>query len=302
MDRYAVVDAHHHYWDPVTNYHPWLRDEPMIPFRYGEYSAIRKPFMPDDYTATVPGRYRVVNSVTVEGEWDPTDPVGETRWIHRVAERYGTPHAHVAQIWLDRDGVEKTMAEQAAFPLVRSVRHKPHSVSRPDRVEPGLPGSMGDPSYRRGYALLQHYDLRFDLQTPWWHLDEALDLAARYPETPIILNHTGLPSDRSPSGLDGWRRAMRRFATFPEASVKISGLGLPATPWRLDDNRRIIRDTIEIFGVGRCMFASNFPVDSLVADFGTIFDGFMEAVRDTTPTEKRKLFHDNALRTYRISA
>ena len=294
-----IVDAHHHFWDIDRNYHPWLCDEPMIPFRYGDYTSIRKPFMPEDY-ARASRNFKVIQSVTVEGEWDPTDPLGETRWIHETAEEYGRPHAHVAQVWLDRDDAESTIAGQAAFPLVRSVRHKPRTSKRPAPGGTVEPGGMSDPAFQRGYGLLSRYGLSFDLQTPWWHLPEALELAEMFPETQIILNHTGLPSDRSPEGLDGWRGAMRVLAEFPGASVKISGLGLPGTPWRVEDNRPIILDTIEIFGVDRCMFASNFPVDSVIADFDTIFNGFFESVEDFSEPEKRKLFAQNAIRIYRL--
>ncbi|MFC7611896.1 amidohydrolase family protein [Teichococcus aestuarii] len=167
-------------------------------------------------------------------------------------------------------------------------------------MERGAPGSMGDPRWRAGYARLAAHGLHFELQTPWWHLDEALDLVAAHPETPLVLNHTGLPSDRSEEGLAGWRAAMRRLATAPQVWVKISGLGLPGRPWRLEDNRAIIRETIEIFGAGRCLFASNFPVDGLCGSFETIFDGFRAAVEDLPWAEQCALFHDNAIRLYRL--
>jgi len=59
-----------------------------------------------------------------------------------------------------------------------------------------------------------------------------------------------------------------------------------------------VRTTIDLFGMSRCMFASNFPVDSLCASFHTIFAGFREIVRDFSADEQRALFHDNAIRIY----
>ncbi len=60
------------------------------------------------------------------------------------------------------------------------------------------------------FASSRATGLRFDLQTPWWHLHEAARLAADFPDTQIILNHTGLPADRSAEGINGWKRAMAR--------------------------------------------------------------------------------------------
>lgn len=296
-----IIDAHHHFWDLARNPHPWLQREPPIPFRYGDYSALRgKAFLPPEYDA-VAARHRVVASVTMEGEWDPADTLGEARWMADLASATGRPAAHVAQAWLDRGDLAAVLAAYATMPLVRGVRHKPRAAARPDLVERGARGGMGDPLWRAGYALLAQAGLHFELQAPWWHLDEALDLIAAHPEVSLVLNHTGLPADRSAEGVAGWREAMRRLAAAPQASVKISGLGLPGQPWRLADNRAIIRETIEIFGVGRCMFASNFPVDGLCGSFDTIYQGFKDATADLPHRDRLALFHDTAIRIYRLA-
>jgi predicted TIM-barrel fold metal-dependent hydrolase len=48
------------------------------------------------------------------------------------------------------------------------------------------------------------------------------------------------------------------------------------------------------------MFASNYPVDSLVASFDTIYAGFKSITRDFSGADREKLFHDNAVRFYRL--
>ena len=91
---------------------------------------------------------------------------------------------------------------------------------------------------------------------------------------------------------------MGTLASCPNVAVKISGLGQPGQPWTVAANRDIVLTTIDLFGPSRCMFASNFPVDSLCASFHTIFGGFREIVRDFSAGEQRGLFHDNAIRIY----
>jgi predicted TIM-barrel fold metal-dependent hydrolase len=290
----AIVDAHQHFWDPGVNYYPWLNDEPPIPFRYGDYRAIRRRYLPPDYLADA-APYRVDKSVYVEAEWNPQDPVGEMRYIEELRRAHGLPTVAVAQAWLDHDDAPRVLEQQAAFAFVRSVRHKPRANRS---AAEAAPGGTCNARWRAGYALLARHGLRFDLQTPWWHLAEAAKLAADFPDTPIILNHTGLPADRSAEGIAGWKRAVKIFAERPNVSVKISGIGQPSQPWTVAANRDIVRTVIDIFGVARCMFASNFPVDSVCASFGTVFGGFREIVADLTPAEQRDLFHDNAIRIY----
>lgn len=294
-----IIDAHQHFWDIGANYLPWLSDEPPIPFRYGDYSRLKRNYLPPEYRRDA-GRFEVIGSVFVETEWDPRDPVGETRWVAETKAECGLPTVMVGQAWLDRDDAEAVLAAYGRDPLLRGIRHKPRAAPSPDRVEPGVPGSMGDPAWRRGFARLARNGLSFDLQTPWWHLAEARRLADDFGDTQIILNHTGLPADRSPEGLAGWRAALKMLAGAPNVAIKISGLGLPGRPWTVADNEPIVLDAIEIFGVERAMFASNFPVDSLVATFETIYSGFDEITRGLSEAERAALFRDNARRIYRM--
>ncbi len=94
---------------------------------------------------------------------------------------------------------------------------------------------------------------------------------------------------------------MQEFAAAPDVSVKISGLGELGQAWTLERNRQVILDTIAIFGEDRCMFASNFPVDSLAGNMTTIFAGFAEAAKSMGNDVQRKLFAGNARRIYRLT-
>ena len=298
MNDLPIVDAHHHFWDLSLNKHPWLCGPERIPFRYGDYSPICRTYLVDDYKSDSIG-HNVVKTVHMEAEWDDTDPVGETRWLHDLHDRTGYPHAVIGQAWFARGDIESVLAAQASFPLMRSIRQKPVAAPSPDEVKAGLPGSMSDPAFRKGFKALARHGLHYDLQCPWWHLDEAAELARDFPDTIIILNHTGLPSDRSPEGVAGWRTAMEVFADRPNTAVKISGIGVPGQRWSVDLNGDIVRTTIDIFGVDRCMFASNFPVDGLCATFDEIFTAFKDITAEMGPDHRRKLFHDNAMRYYR---
>ena len=63
-----IVDAHHHLWDLSKNYHPWLCDATPIPFRYGEYTAIRKNYLLPDYLNDAKiTKYKVVFTLKPSG-------------------------------------------------------------------------------------------------------------------------------------------------------------------------------------------------------------------------------------------
>ncbi|WP_417427234.1 amidohydrolase family protein [Hoeflea sp.] len=294
-----IVDAHQHFWDLQRNHVPWLSDPEPIAFRYGDYSMLRRNYLPPDYRKDANG-YEVLGTVYIETEFDPTDPLGETAWVAEIKDRHGIPNVVVAQAWLDRGDRDEVLAAHGLNPLVRGIRHKPAAAAQPGLVERGASGSMDDPEWRHGFGLLAAQGLSFDLQTPWWHLDAAADLAADYPDTQIILNHAGLPADRSAEGLAAWRTALDALSERPNVALKISGIGIANEPWTVETNRRVVLEAIEAFSPERVMFGSNFPVDSLVASFGTIFDGFDQITRVFTDSERAAMFRDNACRIYRM--
>ena len=126
----------------------------------------------------------------VEAEFDPAHPVAETDWLADLAAREGLPSVCVAQARLDRQDAAEVLAAQAARPMVRGIRYKPRAAPSPHEAARGLQGSMDCPAWRDGYALLDRHGLSFDLQTPWWHLDAAANLARDFPSTQIVINHT----------------------------------------------------------------------------------------------------------------
>lgn len=295
-----IIDAHHHFWDPIKNDHPWLKPGVLIPFRYGDYTAIKRPYYPKEYFQDTAG-FNVTATCYMETEWNPSDPTGESDFITSVARETGYPNAVVGQAWLHHSDIEDVLRAQSAYSLMRSVRHKPEGPASPAEV--GAQRTlMSDDTWRKGYALLPKYKLMFDLQTPWWNLPEAVRLASDFPETTIILNHTGLPAQRDAEGLSGWRTAMAALADCPNVVVKVSGIGLKGTPWTVESNGWIIAEVMSMFSPDRIMFASNFPVDNLCGSFGEIFGGFMTvaAMKGYSDADQRKMFHDNAARIYRI--
>jgi predicted TIM-barrel fold metal-dependent hydrolase len=295
----SFIDAHQHFWDLDRNPYPWLQGDTVPNFRYGDYSALRRNYLPEDLARDTAG-CAPLKTVHVEAEWARANPVDETVWLTQLAERAGRPTVIVGHAQLDRGDVGEVLAGHAAYAMVRGIRNKPVTAARREDARRGLPGSMDDERWRRGYVLLARHGMSFDLQAPWWNLDQAAELARDFPQTQLILNHTGLPADRSEAGLAGWRAAMALLAEQPNVAVKLSGLGLPGKPWTQHDNVPVLRDAIAIFGAERCMFASNYPVDSLVARYDTIVAGFRAAISIFPTTQQSALWHDNAARIYRL--
>lgn len=298
-DPQPFLDAHAHFWDLGGDRYPWLCRPGVIPFRYGDYSAIKRSYLPEDYRRDA-AAFTLAGVVHVEAKFDPARPLDETRWLEGLAAETGLPTVCVGQVDMAAPEAAEVLAGHAESPLIRGVRAFPEAAETPAEARRGAPGSMDDPAFRAAMPALQSHGLSLDIQVAWWHLDALAALAADFPETQIVLNHSGLPADRSAEGLAGWRAAMEGAAAQDNVALKISGLGIRGQPWRLADNAAVIREALAIFGSGRCLFASNYPVDSLVGEYRTIVGGFREATRGLAPEVAAALFHDNAARIYRV--
>ena len=297
----SIVDAHHHLWQLSDGplYYPWLQDPRPHDFFLGNYASLKGDYLPPDYRRDS-AAHNVVKTVHVEAECRRDQQVAETCWLTGLNARYGMPNAIVAHAWFDTANAEEILAQQKAFPLVRGIRSKPVTSRSPGESVAGAAGSMQDPKWLAGLRLLRKYDLSWDLRVPTWHLEEAAQVARANADIPVVLNHTGFPWDRSEPGLALWRRGMQALAACEQVCCKLSCLCLQEGAWDYEGNRRIVLEAIDIFGIDRCMLASNFPVDGLRVSYDRMFRDFKHMTAELSTSDRRKLFHDNATRFYRL--
>jgi len=289
-----IVDAHHHLWDLRALRYPWLTQPAPDRGVAGDIEPLRRNYLLDDYVGDAAG-CDIVRSVHVQAECDPADAVAETRWLQAIADTHGYPHAIVAYVALHLPDAAEVIHAHLQYRNIRGVRQLLNWHDDPAKRQTDRPDYLTDPAWRRGFSLLGQYGLSFDLQIYPWQMADAAALAAEFPETQLVVNHTGMPIDQTRTGLAAWRAGMRSLAERPNVAVKISGLGMFTA-----DPEPLIKQTIEIFRVDRCMFASNFPVDRLYSSYATLVENFAHAIREYSPAEQRAMLHDNAVRLYRL--
>ena len=296
-----MVDAHMHLWDLSRISYPWLT--PPLPAGVtGDVSPIARNYLLDDYlrdAAAHDGRVRVSKVVHVEAGADPADSLAETRWLQGIADTRGFPQAIVAHAELEKPQAASLLAQHAAHRNVRGIRQILNW--HPDPAKTYTPRDLlADDAWQSGFALLARHGFSFDLQIYPPQMPAAARLAARHPDTAVILNHTGMPIDKDAAGIEAWRAGMRSLAARPNVSVKISGLAMLDWRWSRESLRPFILETLEMFGAERVMLASNFPVDRLFGTFAGFADAYLSILAGASGEERSKLLARNAERIYRI--
>ena len=256
-------------------------------------------------------------------------PVGETIFVRQVAEESArTPGCHIAGIV---GYVDMTLGDSAAAvleehtkqggALFKGIRHAtgwdPTPSIRSYRDQPS--GMLLDPTFRRGVACVARMDLSFDVQVHHHQLLEVASLARVFPDMPIIVNHTGVPLGVGPYAgkrdevFRHWRGGMSDLASYPNIYLKLGGMGMsvfgfgwrerPAPPSSEEyaaATAPYFRACIELFGASRCMFESNYPVDRSACAYVVLWNAFVRVTQDLSPDEIADLFHDTAVRAYRL--
>jgi len=296
-----IIDPHHHLWDLDRFHYPWLAEP--VEHIAGDYTAIRRSYRIADFLEDAKIQ-DLVKSVHLEADFDHNDdPVKESAWLQSLADDPGAggfPHGIVAYADLSARDVEDVLVRHCRYPNMRGIRQALNHAPEARLCFAERGDLMTDARWRAGFALLESFDLSFDLQVWPWQMDDAVRLARDFPNVLIILDHTGMPIYRDEGGFKRWRDSMRALAGLFNVAVKISGLGMFDHHWTVETIRPFVLETIELFGVERCMFASNFPVDKLMSSYDDLWRSYAVITAACSANEQRRLFHDNAARYYRL--
>jgi len=291
-----AIDTHHHIW--LRKDVAWLADPP-VPRMFGDYFGIRRDYPVKEFIQDVKPA-GIAKSVHVTAMWGPGRALDESKWLQAVADKHGFPHGIVCNVDLADTNADAALKAQKQFPNLRGVRQMLYWDNEPVRQAAPRPDFCNDPAFRRGFALLEKHDLHFELQVFARQAAHAVELIKAFPNVRMILVHAGMLASRTQDAIDQWRAALTAMAAYANVHVKISGLGMYSNGIMLPQARQVIRDVIQIFGVKRTIYGSNFPLEKLHASYAEFFGVYRAALSEYSDSEQRAVLHDNAVKFYRI--
>jgi L-fuconolactonase len=278
-----IVDAHVHFWDPArTDWYPYLSGGQEL--NIGDISGMCRRFVPETYLAeSAAWPVEKVVHVSAAGLFI----ADETREREEMAEATGHPAAIIGGI---RSGVP--VAETVAllddqmtasrFRGVRTMGFEPGGVPHPDVLR-----------------ALQERGLIFELMVHPDKLDVSAAALADWGDLTVVVEHAGWPRTSGPDEYALWTTGMAALAALDHVHCKLSGLTMPMQSMDREVVRPWIEHALELFGVDRCFFASNFPVDSTHGTFDDLYTTFDALTAHLDAGARAQLFADNAERLYR---
>ena len=302
MDNIKIVDAHHHLWDlnnKDTKY-SWLMVTEGEAF-FGDYAAIRKNYLLEDYIEDTKNQ-NIIKSVHVQAEHDDDKPVNETAWLQNLADTHSSklPNAIVAFADFSKNNVSEILDAHQEYKNTRGIRQILSYNKDEPKYSHATEDFMKKSTWVENFKCIRNRNLSFDIQIYKHQMEDAVNLANKYNDVLFILNHTGEPCYQSKEYIESWEQNMKKLAKCENVVAKISGLGMFDPNWTIDSTRIFVEKTIQIFGIERCMFASNFPVDKIFNSFDTYWNSFKEITKNYSENDKKLLFSSNAEKYYRI--
>ena len=272
-----TVDAHLHIWDLERSDYSWLTPE-LGPL-HATFTAEQAR---DELDAA-----GVRTAVLVQAE----DSDRDTELMLEAADR----HAWIAGVvgWVQLDDparAEEQLDRRLEHPRFRGVRHLVHDDPRDDFLRLDEVG--------RSLRLLARRGVPFDVPDAWpRHLGATAELAGAVEDLRIVVDHLGKP----PFGggdWERWRAALADVAARPNTVAKVSGLQVPGRPFTPAEVRPAWEAALELFGPGRLMWGSDWPLTVLTGGYGTAWETMSALISELSPDEQAAILAGTATAVY----
>jgi len=296
-----LFDSHHHLWDLGAVNYVWLK-QPGVPKPFGNPTPIQKDYLTQHFLYDVAGAEDVdlAGSAHIQVDGALADPVSETSWLCKLSKS-GIPSVIVGFVDLTKEDAEVVLKKHLSFDEFRGVRQIIGFLEERPDLSFTKEHLLRNSSWQENFALLDKYNLCFDLQLYPEQMKEAAEFLGGFPKVPIVIDHAGSPYDQTKSGLKLWSEGLSALAKLPNIHIKISGFGMYDSDWSSESSLVLFQTILELFGAHRIMWGSNFPVDSLMKSYSFCVTQMVNWISPLSPEEKRMIAFETAIKFYRVT-
>jgi predicted TIM-barrel fold metal-dependent hydrolase len=284
-----IIDCNVHLWDQHDNPVFWLSDRTAVRDMLGNYDSL-----PDAYA--LPDYRRETAAFDVRGViWSDagaSDPLAAADW---VSSQQGGAIPIIALVSLG-DPASADFAE-----LIERCRQRRLIRSVRIRLVPELSGPAGGGDVldsRRvteNLTLLARSGLVATVEAPSSQLGRVTQLAARFPDLKIVVDHFGWPAPGpAAAGLAGHMQRLAGLAAADNVATRIDAIGTVFGDWTHPQIRPWLLEVTSTFGPERCMLGSDLPIENLRSGFGPLYTAYDEIFSGFSDDERAMLFHRSA--------
>jgi L-fuconolactonase len=273
------VDAHQHFWNLERVAYPWLSGADGPIFRTIEAPELEPQLREAGMDRTV--LVQAANSAE------------DTAYMLEVADRYEWVGGVVGWVPLcDPDEAGRQLERLCRHPKFKGVRHLIHNEADPDWVV--------QDRVLAGLQVLASFGLPFDVVAVFpHHLRHVPTLAERVPGLRMVIDHLAKPPIRTRE-MEPWAGQLAAAAAYPQVYAKVSGLNTAADweTWGAADLLPYVEHALDVFGPGRLMFGSDWPVLTLAGDYARVWRETLAVLAPLGVQERSQILGATAARFY----
>jgi L-fuconolactonase len=196
----------------------------------------------------------------------------------------------------DPDGARARLDRLAQHPKFRGIRHLIHEEADPHWI---LRANVRDT-----IAVLEDRGLVLELVCVYpLHLGDVPELAHRFPNLRIVIDHLGKPP-LATERMGDWAALLSRAAELPNVYAKVSGLNtmLASRDWTGSDLEAAVQVAVDRFGAHRLMCGSDWPVSLLNGDYAKVWRETVAAITVVAgEAAARRILEDTPVHVYGIA-
>lgn len=269
-----IVDAHQHYWQLSRFDYGWIAPDNAV---------LRRDYAPADVWPAMRAA-GVQVGVVVQAH----NSVDEARWLLTLADQ----NAHLAGVvgWVDPAAPDAPalLADLARHPRFKGVRWQPAGDRR---------------AITRRLSALAELGLSCDLLMRPDDVESVVALARSHPRVVFVLDHFA-GFRLAPGAHEAWRRRVQPLADLPGVVLKVSGYLTAAEPRpvQVETLAGYIAAAVDVFGAGRLMYGSDWPVCLQAGRYADTVDLLREATVSLSPLAQELIRAGTATRVYRLES
>ena len=292
--KQKIIDTHHHLWEPTSQKYDWLIEP--------NNSQLNKKYLIEDLVKDF-NSLKIDKSVHVQAEINTDEMIYETKWLQEISDNnQGFPNAIIGCVDIMDSEVEKKLQQHLNFSNFRGIRQILKFDKNNTKASHTKIDYLNQDVWLKNFSLLQKYNLSFDLLILVSQTENAVKLIKKYPNVLFIINHSLSPLKFDNESLEDWRKKITLLSDHENIIIKLSGFGEFNPSWTEETIKPLNLYSIDKFGIDRCMFGTNFPVDKFLSPsiYTDYWNSYYNIVKDFSINEKNKLFYINAEKYYKI--
>ncbi len=273
------IDSHQHFWHYCEVKHSWINDS---------MSAIKKNFLPQDLKIELESK-GIDGCVAVQADQHED----ETNFLIAQAKDHDFIKGVVGWVDLRADNIEERLEYYKQFDSIKGFRHVVQD-------EPDV-NFMKRLDFQNGISRLEQFDFTYDILIFPTQLEAAIHTVEQFPNQKFVVDHIAKPYIKD-GQIDQWKKGMQSIAKHENVFCKLSGMVTEADwlNWKQEDFTPYLDAVIEMFGVDRVMYGSDWPVSLIEWTYGEVKGIVDTHCEQFSEGEKEKIYGKNAVEFYSL--